>query len=69
MENFADAVTALGEEGGLSTVDSELTLAHWVAGMLTDVAAREASGVAASRAANRQAELPTLMAAKLAALM
>ena len=69
MENFADAVAALREEGGLLTVDSELALANWVAAMLTNVAARTASGAAANRAANRQAELPALMAAKLAALM
>jgi 3-deoxy-D-manno-octulosonic-acid transferase len=67
--NFADAVAALADQGGLTVVDDEAALAGWVAAMLRDPAARQRAGAACRGAAGGQADLPATMAARLLATM
>jgi 3-deoxy-D-manno-octulosonic-acid transferase len=68
-DNFADAVAALRQQGGLTIVDNTAGLAAWVGTMLTDPAARAKAGEAAQRAAGSQAGLPARMAAHLVELL
>jgi 3-deoxy-D-manno-octulosonic-acid transferase len=67
--NFADAVAALREAGGLAEVADPAALAIWVDGMLSDPAARAAMGEAARKVASTQAGLPALIAARLAEMI
>ena len=68
-DNFADAVAALRQQGGLTVVDDAPSLAAWVSTMLTDATARTKAGTAAQRAASSQADLPERMAAHLVELL
>ncbi len=67
--NFADAVAALAEAGGLGVVADEAALAAWADAMLRDPARREAAGAAAQAAVARFAALPAETAAMLQSLL
>jgi 3-deoxy-D-manno-octulosonic-acid transferase len=67
--NFADAVAALRAAGGLAEVADPAALAMWVDAMLSDPAARVVMGEAARAVASAQAELPGLVAARLATMI
>jgi 3-deoxy-D-manno-octulosonic-acid transferase len=68
MDNQAEAAAALSRAGGMATVHDLGSLAAWVASMLHDPAARQASGEAARVAASADADLPERAAAKLLAM-
>ncbi len=68
-ENFAEPVAALTAAGGLARVADAEALAGFVDRMLADPAARHAMAAAARAAASRDADLPLLVARRLAGML
>ena len=66
--NFAEAVAALEEVGGIATVRDDASLATWIAAMWNREDMRAGMATAARAAADRYAGLPRAIARRLAAL-